>query len=349
MQEIEHLARFSFVFFIFFYSQISAQVYPDTLVDKYLRTGINLILEQKYSSAVEQFNQLKKKYPQLPFGNIYLAATEIAKSLDYYQPFNEDLIFSYLNSALETSQKLYEKNDTLVWNLYCKALSEGYYAYFQAMRGNYFSAFTQGFNSINDYQNCVKMNPDFYEAFIAIGTFDYWSSSKSLRLSWLPFAKDNSKASIKILENAISHFTYNKFLAAYSLCWIYIDDKNPEKSVELAKNILKKYPDSRLFTWVLADAYKRIDKEKAIENYSKVLNSFEKNFESLKVVKIVLKHKIAMLQYDLKKYNNSLKLCNEILAIGKTLNQAQHEFIDKRLARTKELKNKIVEKIKKSR
>ena len=101
MQEIEHLVRFSLVFFLFFYSLISPQLYPASLVDKSLQTGIHLILQQKYSSAVEHFNQLKINYPQLPVGKIYLAATEIAKSLDYYQPFNEDIIFSYLDSAME--------------------------------------------------------------------------------------------------------------------------------------------------------------------------------------------------------------------------------------------------------
>ncbi len=347
MREIEHLVRFSLGFILLITTFVSAQVYPDSLVDKYLNVGINSILEQNYTQAEEQFNQLKIDYPNLPFGNIYLAATEIAKSLDYYQPFAEDSIFSYLDSAMEISEKRYDENDTLIWNLYFKALSEGYYAYFQAMRHNYFSAFTKGLNSINDYQKCLEYDPNFYESYVTIGTFNYWSSSKTLGLSWLPFANDNVAESIKMLEDVITKPVYNKYLAAYSLCWIYIDIKKPRKTVKLAKSILKTYPNSRLFTWVLADAYKRFDKEKAVENYWKVLNSFENNSNHLIVVKIVLMHKIAMLQFDLKEYDKSIELCNQILINDTNLNDTQLDFIEKRLERVKTLKENILEKIKK--
>lgn len=349
MREIEHLVRFSIVFIFFFSSVLSAQVYPDKNVDKYLRSGIKFILDENYSAAESQFIRLKNEYPELPFGNVYLAATEIAKSLDFYKPFNEDLIFLYLDSASELSDKLFEKNDTLIWHLYFKALSAGYYAYFQAMRGNYFSAISKGINSINDYNECLKLNPKFYEAFIAIGTFNYWSSSKTLGLKWLPFVKDNSSGSISILENAISKPVYNKYLAAYSLCWIYIDNNEPGKSIKLAKSILSEYPKSRLFMWVLANGFKRTDKTKAVEIYNNILNSFNALPDSLPVVKIILKHKIAMLLFDLKKYDSAKELCNEIILMKKSLNENEFDIVEERLDRVIKLKGKIIDILSKRR
>lgn len=343
MLEIEHLVRFSLVITFFFYSLLSAQVYPDKNIDTYLRSGIKFILEENYSAAEKKFRNLKTEYPELPFGNIYLAATEIAKSLDFYKPFNEDLIFSYLDSASEQADKLFEANDTLIWNVYFKALSSGYYAYFQAMRGNYFSAISNGINSIKDYNECLKLNPNFYEAFIAIGTFNYWSSSKTLGLKWLPFVKDNSSGSISMLEKAISKPAYNKYLAAYSLCWIYLDNNEPNKSIKLAKNILNEHPKSRLFMWVLANGLKRTNKAKAVEVYNNILNSFNALPDSLPVVKIILKHKIAMLLYDLKKYESAKKLCSEIILMKKSLNENELDIVEERLDRVIELNDKIID------
>lgn len=347
MREIEHLVRYSIVCFLFVCSFSYAQTYPDSLVDKSIKHGISLILEQNYSQAKIEFNNLSNKYRNLPFGYIYLAATEIAESVDYYKKFNEDLIFAYLDSAGEISNRNISENDTLIWNYYAKALTNGYYSYFQALRGNYFSAITKGINSIRNFKVCLRKNHDFTEAYIAIGTFSYWSSSKSLGLDWIPFSKDNSVEGVKMLEESIPKNSYSNYLAVYSLCWIYIDQKKPKKTINIANNILAQYPNSRLFTWVLAAAFKRVDKNKAIFYYEKVINLFPDNDGNSKAAIIILEHKIAMLEFELSNYKKALSLCNKILNSENKLTDEQYEIVEKRFERTRSLKKEILNKIKK--
>lgn len=347
MQEIEHLVRYSIFCFFFFYSFSFAQTYPDSLVNKSISHGISLILEQNYLKAHDEFSKLSKNYPELPFGYIYLAATEIAKSVDYYKKFNEELIFSYLDSAAEISDRKLSENDTLIWNYYFKGLTDGYYSYFQALRGNYFSAITNGINSIKNFNKCLEINHEFSEAYIAIGTFNYWSGSKSLGIDWLPFTSDKSNEGIKMLEKAISKQSYSNYLAVYSLCWIYIDQNKPNKTIKTANYILSQYPNSRLFTWVLAAAFKRIDKSKAILYYRKVIDLFPRNDKDSRAAKIVLEHKIAMLEFELGNYTESLNLCNKILNSENNLSKEQHDFVEKRFERTQNLKEEILVKLNK--
>jgi len=59
--------------------------------------------------------------------------------------------------------------------------------------------------------------------------------------------KSDLDEGIKYLERAIQSFSYNKYLAAYSLIWIYIDYGESEKAIELGLRMLDSYQDSRSF------------------------------------------------------------------------------------------------------
>ena len=116
MPEIEHLEHYKFYFTLAFLLSLSSilycQKYPDKNVDSLLNRGINFIINQKYESAGKNFEQLNNSYPNLPFGKIYLAAAEIAKSYDYDQRFNDDLITKYLKVILNLTLLLMFK---LLW------------------------------------------------------------------------------------------------------------------------------------------------------------------------------------------------------------------------------------------
>ena len=77
MQEIEHLARCSFLSLILYLILINptfAQDFPIQRVDSLLKSGIMNVVNQDYAEANKYFKQLVSEYPELPLGKIYLAA-----------------------------------------------------------------------------------------------------------------------------------------------------------------------------------------------------------------------------------------------------------------------------------
>ncbi|MFI5238129.1 MAG: hypothetical protein ACHQLA_09340, partial [Ignavibacteriales bacterium] len=71
------LCKFSLVFSVLLiYSEISAQIYPDPIIDSLLRTGIHCVVNQEYDSANKIFTKINKEYSSLPLGKIYLAANK---------------------------------------------------------------------------------------------------------------------------------------------------------------------------------------------------------------------------------------------------------------------------------
>ncbi|HED38120.1 MAG TPA: hypothetical protein ENI76_07745, partial [Ignavibacteria bacterium] len=242
----EHLGPFKYFIVVLFCflatNKIYSQNYPDSTLNTLLKKGIELIITQQYKDASKVFNLLNKNYPHLPFGKIYLAANEIARNYDYAENLNSDSIRYYLKSAVRQSDSLLEINKNNVWYQYFVALSEGYLSYYNALTKNWFSALDEAISSVSGFEKCLKIDPHFYEAYIAIGTFKYWKGRKTQFLNWLPFIPNEEKSAIKLLNFAVNHSSYNTYLAINSLIWIYIDRKEPLRAVELAGNALKKYP-----------------------------------------------------------------------------------------------------------
>ena len=319
---------------------VIAQEYPDESVNSLLKSGIDNIITQNYSQAKSEFEKLNSKYPNLPFGKIYLAATEIARSYDYGEEYNGEVISKYLNAAKEQSEKLLSNNPEDIWNYYFLGLAEGYISYYEGLNGSWLTSLKEGVNSASNFEECLKRDPDFIEAYSGLGTYMYWKTKKTEFLTWLPFIHDEKAEGINYLEKAVAKSSYNTYVAVNSLIWIYIDQKNYSNAIRISERALEKYPRSRFFGWGLGRAYEDVDRAKAIKIYYEILNSYP-NLNSMNHYnEIILKHLIAQQYEKTGEKGKALKLCNDILAI-KNISEFVKNKLGDRLERVKELQSSI--------
>ena len=345
MQVIEPLVRCNKKFLILFLlliflSKNNAQVYPDKSVHKIIKSGTGLIIDQKYNDAKKLFDQLDKTRKDLPLGKIYLAAVSIARSYDYEEPYDDALITKYLEAARKISQRLMRKDEKSIWNNYFFALTEGYIAYYNALRESWFQAFSTGLSSVSAFEDCLEIDKNFYEAMIAIGSYKFWKSKKIEFINWLPFIDDEKELGISYLQNAIKYTGYNSHLAIHSLVWIYIEQKNFNEAIKVAELALKNHPQSRIFKWGLARSYEDIDPQKSAELYKEILNSYPKNLKTNKINEVTLKHIIAQQLVKINKRAEALALCNEILFIKDYLDY-ELEKVSGRLEIVQQLKQDL--------
>ncbi len=319
---------------------LKAQEIPDPEINSLINSGIRDIITQDYRSAFEKFDSLDKKYPELPLGRIYTAAAEIAEAYDFGEKFDGAQIIKDLTKAKDLSEALLDKDSKNIWNRYFLALSEGYYAYFEALNQRWVSAITNGLNSVGDFEKCLKLNPDFYEAYIAIGTYKYWKSRKTEFLQWLPFLTNEEKAGVGLLEESVKHPTYNTYLAINSLIWIYIDRKEYKKAELLADSSLRYYPGSRFFMWGLARACEETDPGRAIKIYGEILGSYPSSGRGRVYNEIVIKHIIAQIYQRTGRKEEALQLCREILSI-KDIPEYAREKLSGRLRRVEAMEREL--------
>jgi tetratricopeptide (TPR) repeat protein len=187
------------------------------------------------------------------------------------------------------------------------------------------------------------MDKEFYEAFVAIGSYKYWKSNQTEFLNWLPFVDDEKELGIKYLQKAVEYSGYSSHLAINSLAWIYIEQKDFSSAIKLADSALKEHPNSRIYIWILARCYQEVDVSKSISLYQKVLESYPKDLKSNKINEVTLKHLIAQQLVKIKKKDEALNLCNEILSI-KGYTNFEKDALNNRLERVQNLKKDITNK-----
>lgn len=346
MQVIEPLVHFNInkllaLLFLFTSVQTYSQVYPDKAVHKILKTGIKLIVDQKYDDAEKIFNQLDQSRKDLPLGKIYLAANKIAESFDYQEPFNDDLITKYLDDAKKVSERLLKTDVENIWYNYFFALTEGYIAYYDALKENWLSAFSTGLSSVSSFEHCLELDKNFYESLIAIGSYKFWRSKKTEFINWLPFIPDEKELGIEYLKKAIKQSGYNSHLAVHSLIWIYIEQEEYSDAIKIAEAALNSNPQSRIFKLGLARAYENVNPEKSIYLYNEVLNSYPEELKSNRINEVTLKHLMAQQYAKIGKQKEALNLCAQILGI-KDYNSYELNKLSKRLERVRELKSSLV-------
>ncbi len=342
MRGTERLAHYKklivLIFVLLFPLKSFGQNFLPKKTDSLITEGINAIILQKFDDAKKYFNQLDKIDTVDPFGKIYLAVTSISKSFDLGEEYKWDYITDLLDEALNRAENNYEKDPDSPVKLYTLALAEGYYAYVKGLENNWFSAISNGYDAIKNFEKCLYIDSTFYEAYTAIGTFKYWKSKKG---SFLPIVSDERKLGVKYLELAVSKAKHSNYLAVNSLLWIYIDQKKFNKTIELANKILDKYPGSRLFKWALARAYESVDMKKSVEVYQNILNDYEKMTGLNGYQKIVLLHLIAQLENKLGNKKKALRLSNEILNM-KNLSEYVLDELGDRLERVKKLRESLM-------
>ena len=338
MRGTERLVLYKILLFFFLISvfsiAVSAQNFLPAQTDSLITNGMNSIILQNYDDAENYFNELDSLDKIDPLGKIYLTVVSISKSFDLGEEYKWDYISNLLEEAKKIAEENCDQKPKSVLRLYTLALAEGYYAYVKGLESNWISAISNGYNAIKNFERCVMMDSTFYEAYTAIGTFKYWKSKKG---SFLPMISDERDLGVKYLELAVVKSRHSNYLAVNSLLWIYIDKKEFQKTINLANEILSKYPQGRLFKWALARAYESIDMHKSISVYKQILNDYESIRSLNGYQKIVLLHLIAQLENRLGNKKAALDLCNVILNM-KNLSEFVLDELDNRLDRVKSLR-----------
>ena len=345
MQETEHLVRCSFlslILYLIFINFTFAQEFPIQRVDSLLKSGIMNVVNQEYTEANKYFKQLALEYPELPLGKIYLAASKIAEAYDYKKEYDSDYIESNLQEAREHAEELLSTDEDNLWFNYYYALAEGYIAYYDAIRNDWLSALSTGMNSIKAFGKCINIENNFYEAYISIGTYEYWMSRKTEFLDWAPFYDDETEIGIEKLRTAIQSASYNSHLAVNSLIWIYIDQKDFNTAIEIGQKAVNEFPGSRYFKWGLARAYEDVNTDSSIQLYYDLLESFRQETDQNSINSIILKHIIAQQYVKMGEKEKALILCDEILSLS-DLNDYELSMLHERLERVRKFKNTLIQ------
>ncbi|MBN1408426.1 MAG: hypothetical protein JW956_11585 [Calditrichaceae bacterium] len=173
-------------------------------------------------------------------------------------------------------------NDTIKAKLYFyRGSAYGYLAYVQGKSGQWLKALDNGMASIGDLEKSVQIDSTLYDAYLGIGVYYYWRSTKLKYMLWLPFVPDMRDEGIAQIKLAVEKGRYSAALGMQQLIYILLDYGRFDEVIPYAQKVIELYPESQFMRWAHAHVYyKRHEYDKAIESYFKLLELIERDPQS---------------------------------------------------------------------
>jgi hypothetical protein len=289
------------------------------LAKDWIDENIELTINGKFNQALSLLQQRIENDTTDFKSYFYLAATLNSKMTHFENLEFEDEFYT----AIEKTIGLVDENQidnielpdsTKAQYIFYLGSAYGYRGFFEGRKGNWYSALSDGLKAINLLEESVELDSTLTQAYLGIGTYDYWSSSKLKFALWLPFIPDNRERGIELIKKSLIANGPARYMAMHQLVYILIDFEMFEDAQIYADLIVKEYPQSQFMWWAYSHVfYKKRDYNRAIASYKHLLYLIKSDQESNPAHIIKCNLKLAQLYFESEKYSECIFYCNSIL------------------------------------
>jgi len=276
--------------------------------------GIEATIREDYELAEKSFNQIISREPENPAGYFFLAGSYQTQMIDWESDFREKEFYQNLEKSIELSEQRIEDDKGDVWAYFYLGNSYGSMAVHDANHKRWWSGLKKGLKAKSALKEVIELDSTFYDAYLGLGSYHYWASVVTKALRWLPFFRDERKKGMEEVELAAEKSFYSKVSAQYGLIYMYLEEKEYEKAIGLAKRMNQKFPESKLFLWPLAEAvYLKRDWMVAIGWYQEIVRLIGNPDPSGYFNSIECRERMAECYFNLKMFEKCKQECEKIL------------------------------------
>ena len=247
--------------------------------DELRSRGFDALYNLDYDGARRTFNELAKLYPSHPAGMQFLAATLWAQTLNDSRRlqaslYNNEGFYSKTEDKVDPKVIAEFKDLTLkaknlslarikqnpkdVEAMYFLGATEGLKAAFEgAVQRSFIAALRDGQNSVERHRNVIKMDPEFHDAELTIGLYDYVVGGLPLPiklLASLTGARGSKRRGLETLQRVAHSGKWARDDACTVLIALLKRENRFNDALALSRTLSAKYPRNYLFKLETADA-----------------------------------------------------------------------------------------------
>jgi hypothetical protein len=252
------------------------------------RAGHEALYNMESVTAVEKFEEIRRRAPYHPAGDLYLAtalwlgqlnktrrlqsglygsgssfyagadkAKEDAEG-DAVDPNLDRAFRERMAQAKTKALALVARNKNDADALYFLGSYYGVMAGYEAsVARRFFSAMRNGSRCVEAHEKAVKINPDYYDAYLSIGVYDYIAGSLPFGyrvMATMVGVRGNKKRGIGRLQSIIENNAPTADDARILLVAIFRNEKRYDEALALLDLLCAKYPRSYLLKLERASA-----------------------------------------------------------------------------------------------
>jgi len=173
------------------------------LVDERYDRGIALMYRLEFDKAQEQFQDIIKADTSNPAGYFALAALSwwrYSQNFDVTADFKdlEDEFMKNADAAIKVCDARLDKKEVLDQTYFFLGSSYGLKGRWYAVQRRWFKAYINGNKGKKYLSKAVKVNPEFYDAYLGLGIYDYFADTLPgvLKISALLFVHGDKERGI---------------------------------------------------------------------------------------------------------------------------------------------------------
>ncbi len=292
--------------------------YHDPRIIKLLQEGIEASFREDYELAERRFDSLVHMAPGDPAGYFFKAALHHAQMIDYESRFREKEFYRNVKTAKKLARERIKRNKKDAWTYLLLGNTHGAKAVYDAKQGKWLSGLEEGLMAKSALKEALKRDPKLYDAYVGLGSYDYWASVMTKAFHWLPFIGDHREQGMAEMKLALEKSTFSSAAAASGLIWMYIREGSFDLAIDLAERMQSEYPQGKTFLWPLAEAfYDKLDWKNALLRYRGLLErlKIEHNHENIDQSYNLVECRffIANCLFGLARYAECDSVCQEIL------------------------------------
>lgn len=157
--------------------------------------------------------------------------------------FEEDV-----RKVLETSEPLLDSKDPArkADGHFAAGMALGVHGQMELARGRYLKAYSDGKKAIKHLKKCVKLDPDYHDAYLGLGIFDYQTDRLPavLKLPMLFVHRGDAQRGLARMRQAMERGRFSKDQAAGFLLTILIREGDNAGALELLARLRAEFPRS---------------------------------------------------------------------------------------------------------
>jgi tetratricopeptide (TPR) repeat protein len=264
------------------------------------REGNEALYNMEYAVARAKFEEIKKRAPYHPAGDLYVATVIWLEHLNksrrlqtsLYQ--NESSFYAGADKAKEDNEgdavdqavdrsfrdrmaqaktkalSLVARNKNDADAQYFLGAFYGVMAGYEASTARkFFAAMRNGSRSVDAHEKVLKLRPDYYDAYLSVGMYDYIVGGLPFgykAIAALIGVRGNKQRGISRLQTIVKNETATADDARVFLLAIYQNEKRYEDALAIVEHLSAKYPRSYLLK--LETAYTLVLLKRANEAYA---------------------------------------------------------------------------------
>lgn len=241
--------------------------------------GFEALYNLDYEGARRRFKEIAASFPQHPAGPQFLAATLWAETLNESRRlqaslYNSESFFkaaedkpnpktveqfrALTRQATQLSRARLKRDKHDIEALYFLGATEGLKAAFAtAVERRFMAALGDGSSSVDRHREVIKLDPNFHDAELTIGLYDYIVGGLPLPVKLLASitgARGSKKRGLQTLERVAQEGRWARDDARALLIVLYKREKRYADALRLSRELSERYPRNYLFKLETADA-----------------------------------------------------------------------------------------------